>query len=207
MKSNHRVLFLVVLSLLVVAPVLGQTHRASLRGTIYDRSNALVQGAKITLTNIANGESRTTTSNDKGAYAIASLPAGVYQFDIESSGFTKLRLRIELLVNQEQRQDVTLEVQGIIADPVVATFREPLKKDTPSLGTVIENRQVTGLPLDGRNFYELSLLVPGAVPPAQGSAGSVRGDFAFSVNGAREDANNRSAPLGVIDHRDHTFEP
>ena len=44
--------------------------------------------------------------------------------------------------------------------------------------------------MDGRNFYELNLLVPGAVPPAQGSAGSVRGDFAFSVNGAREDSNN-----------------
>ena len=65
-----------------------------------------------------------------------------------------------------------------------------MKKESASLGTVIENRQITGLPLDGRNFYELSLLVPGAVPPAQGSAGSVRGDFAFSVNGAREDANN-----------------
>ena len=71
-----------------------------------------------------------------------------------------------------------------------STFEAHLKKDTASLGTVIENRQVTGLPLDGRNFYELSLLVPGAVPPAQGSAGSVRGDFAFSVNGAREDTNN-----------------
>ena len=65
-----------------------------------------------------------------------------------------------------------------------------LKKDSASLGTVIENRQVVGLPLDGRNFYELSLLVPGAAPAAPGSAGSVRGDFAFSVNGAREDGNN-----------------
>ena len=65
-----------------------------------------------------------------------------------------------------------------------------LKKDSAALGAVIENRQVDGLPLDGRNFYELTLLVPGAVPAAPGSAGSVRGDFSFSVNGAREDSNN-----------------
>ena len=67
---------------------------------------------------------------------------------------------------------------------------EVLKTESAVQGAVIENRQITDLPLDGRNFYELSLLVPGAVPPAQGSAGSVRGDFAFSVNGAREDSNN-----------------
>jgi hypothetical protein len=53
----------------------------------------------------------------------------------------------------------------------------------------LDNRQVTGLPLDGRNFFELSLLLPGVTPPAQGSAGSVRGDFAIHVGGAREDAN------------------
>ncbi len=49
---------------------------------------------------------------------------------------------------------------------------------------------MSGLPLDGRNFYELTLLVPGAAPAAPGSAGSARGDFAFNVNGAREDSNN-----------------
>ena len=130
MKSNHRILFLVVLSLLVVAPVLGQTHRASLRGTVYDRSNALVQGAMITLTNTATGESRTTTSNNEGEYAIASLPAGVYQLSVESFGFIKFTVQLELLVNQVQRQDVTLEVSG--ATDVVkvdAPFEAPLKKD------------------------------------------------------------------------------
>lgn len=190
MRSNYRVFLLLVLSLLLVTTALGQTHRASLRGTIYDRSTALVQGATITLTNVATGESRTTVSNNEGKYAIASLPAGDYQLNVESSGFVKFTLQIELLVNQEQRQDVTLEVKGTDVVSVDAPFEAPVKKDNASLGTVIENRQVTGLPLDGRNFYELSLLVPGAVPPAQGSAGSVRGDFAFSVNGAREDANN-----------------
>ncbi|HWQ03316.1 MAG TPA: TonB-dependent receptor [Candidatus Nitrosotenuis sp.] len=58
-----------------------------------------------------------------------------------------------------------------------------------ALGTVIENRKLTNLPLDGRNFFELTLLTPGTAPSAQGTAGSVRGDFALNVNGGREDAN------------------
>ena len=65
----------------------------------------------------------------------------------------------------------------------------PIDRDSMALGTLIDQRQVQGLPLDGRNFLELALLAPGTAPAPQGSAASVRGDFAFSVNGAREDAN------------------
>ncbi|HEV8146703.1 MAG TPA: hypothetical protein VGP79_09990, partial [Bryobacteraceae bacterium] len=65
-----------------------------------------------------------------------------------------------------------------------------LRTDTSTVGGVIDSRSIQGLPLDGRNFYELSLLLPGVLPSAQGSPGSVRGDFAVQVNGAREDANN-----------------
>src|SRR6185436_17903067 len=75
-------------------------------------------------------------------------------------------------------------------DNMIVSSAAPLKYDNASLGAVIDNRQVTGLPLDGRYFLELSLLVPGAAPTAPGSAGSVRGDFAFTINGSREDANN-----------------
>src|SRR5678815_5688216 len=77
-----------------------------------------------------------------------------------------------------------------LGDLTVDSTATDLNEDSASLSTVIENSQIKGLPLDGRNFYELTLLVPGAVPAAPGSAGSVRGDFSFSVNGAREDSNN-----------------
>ena len=192
MKSNYRVLFLIVVSLLLAAPALAQTHRASLRGTVYDVNKAAVPGMTITLTNTATGERRTTTSGEDGSYAISSLPAGVYELEVQEGAFRKYTKRFELLVNQEERHDISLEVAGpaVVDEYSIESSTAGVKKDSASLGTVIENRQVTGLPLDGRNFYELSLLVPGAVPPAQGSAGSARGDFSFSVNGAREDANN-----------------
>ena len=71
---------------------------------------------------------------------------------------------------------------------------------------MIENHQIAGLPLDGRNFYELSLLLPGSSPAAPGSAGSVRGDLALNVSGAREDANSFLLD-GCLQYRPqtHTF--
>ena len=190
MKSSFQTLFLIILSLLVSASLAAQTHRASVRGTVYDPKGAAIPGASISLTSLETGDIRSATTNSDGEYAISSLPPGDYDIKIQSQGFESFVQKVALLVNQERRLDVELRISGpainydLVPDPV------PLKKDSASLGTVIENRQITGLPLDGRNFYELSLLVPGAVPPAPGSAGSVRGDFAFSVNGAREDANN-----------------
>ena len=190
MKSHFRNLFLVGLYLLVSVVVSAQTHRASLRGTIYDSNRAAIPGAKISVTNLATDEVRTVSSDNDGEYTISSLPAGGYRVKVEMSGFAIYGEQIELLVNQERRLDATLIPAGPDTIDINSTDDAALKKDSPALGNVIENRQITGLPLDGRNFYELSLLVPGAVPPAPGSAGSVRGDFAFSVNGAREDANN-----------------
>ncbi len=168
-----------------------QPYRGAVRGTVYDSNGAVIPGAQIILTEVGTDNVRTTISGDSGGYAISSIPAGVYKLTVTKTNFGRFDEKIELLVNQELRLDVTLQVgnQGIVADPILEPPSD-LKKDSASLGTVIDNREVRGLPLDGRNFYELSLLVPGAAPPAQGSAGSVRGDFAFSVNGAREDANN-----------------
>ena len=189
MKSNFRTLFLIVLPLLLPVVSAAQTYHGSVRGTIYDPNQAAVPGARVDLTNTNTREVRTTTSDSNGEYAVSSLPAGTYQVDVTATAFVKYSNTIEVLVNQVHRLIVQLEVGGP-SPQVIRTYDPHFKQDSASLGAVIENRQITGLPLDGRNFYELSLLAPGAVPPAPGSAGSVRGDFSFSVNGAREDANN-----------------
>jgi hypothetical protein len=190
LKLNFIPLFVIVLSVVLATTASAQTYRGSVRGTVFDPKRAAIAGARVTLTNTDTGDARTTTTDSDGEFAISSLPAGSYQAAVEMVNFQKYVQTIEVLVNQEQRLDVVLDIGGLKPLEVNSTYDPDLKKDSASLGTVIENRQITGLPLDGRNFYELSLLVPGAVPPAQGSAGSARGDFAFSVNGAREDANN-----------------
>ncbi len=171
-------------------PVLGQTHRASIRGIISDTSQSRLSGVSLTLIQEETGEERITTSGEKGEYAISSLPAGPYRLEAELEGYKKHIERVVLQVNQEFRMDLSLPVGMLTEEIVVVAPRAFLRKDSAALGAVIENRQVTGLPLDGRNFLELSLLVPGAVPAAFGSAGSQRGDFTFNVNGAREDANH-----------------
>lgn len=171
----------------------GQTNRGSIRGTITDPSEARITGATVRVTNTATGEVRTTTTDNQGDYAVASLDPGAYRIDVEANGFSKLQVvDVVVEVNRESRIDGRMEVGQVTGgtEHRLDVGAPVLNQESASVATVIGNNQITNLPLDGRNFYELSLLVPGAVPPAQGSAGSVRGDFAFSVNGAREDSNN-----------------
>ena len=87
MKSNYRTLFLLVLSLLLPIVVAAQTHRASLRGTIYDENKAVVPGATINLKSVATGETRSITSGDDGEYAISSIPPGSYELSVSMNGF------------------------------------------------------------------------------------------------------------------------
>jgi hypothetical protein len=174
--------------MICVVSVNAQSYRGTIRGTIYDPRGAVIPGAEITVTDSETNETRIVQSGADGEFSISSLRPGAYQIETTAKGFIKSVQQLGLAVNQEIRIDVEMSIGG--SDTVTINASKDLKEDSASLGTVIYNNQITGLPLDGRNFYELSLLVPGAVPAAPGSAGSVRGDFAFSVNGAREDANN-----------------
>jgi Carboxypeptidase regulatory-like domain/TonB dependent receptor-like, beta-barrel len=168
-----------------------QTQRVSLRGTVSDANQAVIPGATVKLTNQETSETWSSNTDSDGEYTLTALPPGSYRLEVSATGFSVFTRQIVLSVNQQARFDAALVVGGVGTEPYLITaLPNELKKDSSSLGTVIENRQVAGLPLDGRNFFELGLLAPGAVPAAPGSAGSVRGDFSFNVNGAREDSNN-----------------
>ena len=182
-----------VWSMLLVAGACGldaQSHRGVIRGRVQDASGAVVVGAAVTAVNEATNETRTTTSGDAGAFALAELAPGTWRVEIGAPGHKTHVQRVVLAVNQERRADAQLQV-GALTDRVeVSAPVADVRRDSPAVGTVVENRQILDMPLDGRNFLELTLLAPGTVPAAQGSAGSVRGDFSFSVNGGREDFNS-----------------
>ncbi len=186
-----RILKAAVLTALVCGAVAlkAQTVQGSIRGTAADAAAKVLPGVTVTLTHEDTNRKRTTVTDAHGNFALPSLPPGAYRIDAEKAGYRAQTLRIELQVNQDVRVDLPLAASVAQSVEVTAT---PLllRTETAAVGAVIENRLIQTLPLDGRNFYELSLLVPGAFPGAQGSAGSVRGDLSLSINGAREDSNN-----------------
>src|SRR2546428_8360261 len=191
-KITYRIalgLLLAVMSFALSA--LAQNYRGAVRGRVTDSRGASIAGAQLKLIEEGTNETRIVKTDGNGDFTISLLRPGAYRLEVEKEGFHKSSETLVVRVNQEARLDVTLDVGGADIEPInVADAASPLKYEGASQGAVIDNRQVTGLPLDGRNFLELSLLTPGAAPPAQGSAGSARGDFAFNINGSREDANN-----------------
>ncbi len=166
-----------------------QSVLSTLEGRVSDPTGRSIAGATVGLTSGETGQKREAKSDANGAFQLADVPAGSYSLTATADGFRRFDARrIVMLVNQTLHLDVKLHVGGETSE--VEAPLVPLMAESGAVSFVIENRNVTGLPLDGRNFYELSLLLPGVVPSAQGSAGSVRGAFAININGGREDANN-----------------
>jgi hypothetical protein len=191
MKTLCRACCLLIL-LASASPGSAQTPRASVRGTIADPSGARIPAAEVQATRVGTNETWHVNADQTGQFAIAELPVGDYRIRSDAPGFKASTVEATLAVGQDRVLEVTLELANVIGPTEVTVTAPfvPIERDSPALSTLIDQRQVSGLPLDGRNFLELALLAPGTAQAPQGSAASVRGDFAFSVNGAREDFNN-----------------
>jgi len=166
-----------------------QSVGGTITGVVTDAAYQPIANATVQLTQVATSRRRSVVSDNQGGFTIANLPPGDYRIEAGRDGYRKHVQSLALQLNQEMQIEIPL-VPGQRTDSVEVTATPAfLRTETAALGSVIDNRQITGLPLDGRNFIELSLLLPGVVPAAPGSAGSVRGDFAVNINGTREDSN------------------
>jgi hypothetical protein len=161
--------------------LVGQSGRAILTGNIYDSTGAAVPRAKITVTDIRQGVHYAAHTNEVGAYTVPELTPGLYQVTVEASGFkSEVGQNVALEVGQIARQNFTLQPGGGTSTVEVNGSTVSLNTDDSTVGQVIQNRDVVGLPLNGRNYLQLSMLTVG-VAPASGSR--VQGTGGFSALG------------------------
>lgn len=172
----------------------------TIAGLITDESGAVIPGVTVEATNTATNQTRTAMSGTDGFFTIPLLQPGPYSIKASLQGFrSAVREGVRVTVESTSRVDVKMSV-GQLEESVRVTADAPLVETSrASLGTVIDEKKVVELPLNGRNFTQLGTLIPGVVAPPpslSGAAGDATpGGFGaatsgFSVNGMRNQSNN-----------------
>ncbi len=191
------VLGLVLAASLLPASLAAQAVTGTILGSVIDTSGAAVPGATVTLTNAGTGLVRAVVTDNNGEYTAPSLPTGKYKLAVELPGFKTVSLSdIDLGVDQRLRYNLKLEI-GAVSETVTVSGASPLVQISSSeLGTTVQEEQIKTLPLNGRNFVNLTRTVPGVVRGIPGAnidgAGSLawRASASFSANGQRPRDNN-----------------
>ena len=182
-----------LLVLLAFSVALFGQNTASIKGTVTDSSGATVAGAKVTVTG-ALGVNRTTQTNSAGDYEVPALPPGNYVVKVESKGFGAQQANnVTLLVSQNSVQNFSLK--PATSEVVTVEGTAPvIESTTVTVGQTINQRTVQEIPLNGRHFVDLALLIPGTVTPPQNGFLTAplrgQGSFAFNTAGSREEEVN-----------------
>ena len=140
-----------------------QQNTGTILGIVKDSSGAVVPGASIIILNEETSLTRTVTTGENGAFRAPALPVGRYTVRVELAGFRPQAQRgLILEVAQELVVSPTLEVGAVTQEEVVVSAEAPLVNITSSaLGTVVNERSMSDLPLNGRNYVDLTMLQPG----------------------------------------------
>ncbi|HSD47119.1 MAG TPA: TonB-dependent receptor, partial [Pyrinomonadaceae bacterium] len=142
----------------------------TLSGRIEDSSGAVVSGANITVTNIETNQRLTTSTDVEGRYRFPYLRTGAYAFYIEAAGFEPVTKQFTISVGQSLELPVKLEVAGVSEQVNVGSTDVPLIETVRTQVTeTIRPREIAELPLNGRNYLDLALLIPGVSPTNTGS--------------------------------------
>lgn len=192
-----RIRYLVVVTLAVVVyaglPAWGQSTNGSILGSVSDTTGAVISGSRVALNNNDTNQVRTVLSNAEGFYQFAELPPGNYSLSVDASGFKRVAIKnIHLEVSQTARLDVVVTV-GEASEVVQVTGGNPLlETETSSVGQVIESHEIADIPLNGRNFLDLTKLVPGVTSTGTGRGSEtnqkIGPNFGIVINGQRSGA-------------------
>jgi len=188
---------------------------ASIEGQVFDQHGAVVPSVRVVARSSAIGVERIAVSDTAGRYLLAALPVGDYTIEASTIGFKKQvveSLRIE--VSRRITQDFQLEIGDVTEQVIVSSTNIGIERSTISVGHIIDQRMVRELPLNGRYFLDLGLLVPGSVTPPQGafSSAPIRGLGSFSITtaGNREETVNyviNGLTLNNLTNSSITFQP
>ena len=183
-----------------LAPRATAQATGTISGVVTDESGAVMPGVTIEVRNTDTNQTRTAVAGSDGFYTVPLLQPGPYTVKATLQGFrTHLREGVRVEVESTARVDVKMSVGGL-EESVRVTGEAPLvETSSASLGTVIDQKKIVELPLNGRNFTQLGTLIPGVVAPPPGLGGAAGdatpGGFGaatsgFSVNGMRNQSNN-----------------
>jgi hypothetical protein len=176
------VLVAALMSFAIAAPTAAQVTTGTFVGTVRDPSG-IVPGATVTVREVNRGTSNTYVTDETGGYTAPFLSPGTYAIEVNVPGFRKwVREGVILQVNQRARVDVSLEIGGIQETTNVTAGSPLLRTDSSEVGTVIDERAIKELPLNGRNFATLVYLTPGITPGQAGE--NLSGASTFIPRGA-----------------------
>ena len=177
---------LVTALLLASGACLWASPAGSVSGTVKDPSGALIPGVKLTLVSLATNAQLTTVTNSGGEFQFLQLAPATYKLAAESSGFKKAAVASVLVqVDQVTHVELSMEVGSVNESVQVEAVAPLLENDKSTISSVVDTRTIGAMPLNARQFLDLALLTPGAVPSQPGQQGG-----GFNVSGARSQSNN-----------------
>jgi Carboxypeptidase regulatory-like domain/TonB dependent receptor len=188
---------------------------ASIEGQVFDQDGAVIPSVKIVARSPAIGVERTALCDDDGRYLLAALPVGDYTVEASTAGFKKQVVEsLTIEVSRRLIQDFQLEAGDVSEQVTISSPNGGIERSTMSVGHVIDRRMVQDIPLNGRYFLDLGLLVPGSVTPPQGafSSAPIRGlgSFSITTGGSREETVNyviNGITLNNLTNSSITFQP
>jgi len=137
---------------------------ANLTGAVTDATGAVIPGATVSVRNLGTGEERSIKTDDAGNYLAASLPVGNYRVEVKAPGMQPVAVsNLVVEVGRTVQQNFTVK-PATTSETVEIVAQTPLiDTSTTSVGSVIDQRTVQEIPLNGRHFVDLALLIPGSV--------------------------------------------